>query len=159
MDMEFARYTELVYKIIGAAMRVHKHLNWGLLEPIYNEALCMELAENGISAQSEQPIQCYYKGRTMKKHYQMDVVVDNVIIELKSTKELIPKHRTQLFNYMRLTRKPIGLLINFGEASLKGERYGLDPLTNECHLLDKDMKIVPMPDNYYEDGINWDDND
>lgn len=155
MTNGFSHYSDIVYKIIGCAMHVHKQLNWGLLEPIYNEALCMELAENGIIAKSEEPISCFYRGKLMKKHYQMDIVVDDIIIELKSTKEIIPKHRAQLFNYMRLTRKPIGLLINFGEPSLKGERYGLNNDTNECYLLDKEMNALPMPDDYYEDGINW----
>ena len=62
-----------------------------------------------------------------------------MIIELKSVSKLISAHRAQLFNYMRITKKPIGLLINFGQSRLQGERYGLDPITNECVLLDKDM--------------------
>ena len=51
-------------------------------------------------------------------------------------------HRAQLFNYMRLTKKPVGLLINFGQPSLQGERYGYDEETNECILLDKNMRPV-----------------
>lgn len=83
----------------------------------------------------------------MEKHYQMDLVVQNdVIVELKSVSKLIPAHRAQLFNYMRLTRMPIGLLINFGQSKLQGERYGLDPLTNECFLLDNDMNILKIED-------------
>ena len=153
MISDYSIYSQVVYQIIGAAMRVHSHLNWGLLESIYNEALCMELSNDGIVALSEQPIQCFYNGTLIKKHFQMDLVVGDIIIELKSTKEIVPKHRAQLFNYMRLTRKPIGLLINFGEPSLKGERYGLNLKTNECRLLDKDMNIIPMPDDYYDDGL------
>ena len=59
----------------------------------------------------------------MEKHYQMDMVVDDVIVEFKSTNKLISAHRAQLFNYLRLTKKPIGLLINFGSQRLQGERY------------------------------------
>jgi hypothetical protein len=83
----------------------------------------------------------------MEKHYQMDMVVkDDVIVELKSVSKLIPAHRAQLFNYMRLTRMPIGLLINFGQSRLQGERYGLIAETNECVLLDKDMNVLNIED-------------
>ena len=121
-------------------MEVHKELNWGLLEPLYNEAMHLELTDKGIAHETLKNLPCYYKGRKMEKHYQMDLVVqDDVIIELKSVSKLISAHRAQLFNYMRITKKPIGLLINFGQSRLQGERYGLDPITNECVLLDKDM--------------------
>ena len=121
-------------------MEVHKVLNWGLLEPLYNEAMHLELSDRGIAHETLKNLPCYYKGRKMEKHYQMDLVVqDDVIIELKSVSKLISAHRAQLFNYMRITKKPIGLLINFGQSKLQGERYGLDPITNECVLLDKDM--------------------
>lgn len=83
----------------------------------------------------------------MEKHYQMDLIVENnIIVELKSVNKLIPAHRAQLFNYMRLTKKPIGLLINFGQPKLQEERYGLDPITNECVLLDKDMNELHLLD-------------
>ena len=81
----------------------------------------------------------------------MDVVVENeIIVELKSVKELLPAHRAQLFNYMRLTKKPIGLLINFGQPSLQSERYAYIEETNECVLLDKDMNLL------YPEYPNWD---
>ena len=72
----------------------------------------------------------------------MDMVVDDVIVELKSVKKLISSHRYQLFNYLRLTKKPIGILINFGSPRLQGERYAYIEETNECVLLDKNMNIV-----------------
>lgn len=129
-------------------MEVHKELNWGLLEPLYNEAMHIEMQDKGIDHEVLKNLQCYYKHRVMEKYYQMDLVVQNdIIVELKSVSKLIPAHRAQLFNYMRITRKPIGLLINFGQPKLQGERYGLDPTTNECFLLDKDMNIVKKDDN------------
>ena len=141
--MDFKKYKGIVYKTIGAAMEVHHEMNWGLLEPLYNEALHLELQTRGISHDILLNIPCFYKGQKMEKHYQMDLVVqEDVIVELKSVSKLISAHRAQLFNYMRLTRKPIGLLINFGQTKLQGERYGLNPITNECVLLDKDMNEV-----------------
>ena len=134
------KYKDIVYRIIGAAMEVHCELNWGLLEPVYNEALHLEPLDRGIENEREQQVPCYYKNHQLEKHYQLDIVVGDVIVELKSVSELNSSHRAQLFNYLRLTKKPIGLLINFGQESLQGERYAYDDETNECVLLDKNMK-------------------
>ena len=140
--MDYRKYKDTVYQIIGAAMEGHNELNWGLLEPVYNEALHLELLDRGIQNESEQLLNCYYKHHTMEKFYKMDIVVGDIVVELKSVEELIGAHRAQLFNYLRLTKKPVGLLINFGCESLEGERYGYDEETNECILLDKNMRPV-----------------
>ena len=139
---DFKQYKDTVYQIIGAAMNVHDELSWGLLEPIYNEALHLELLDNNIANEREKHLPCYYKHHQLEKYYQMDLVVGDVVVELKSVDELKSAHRAQLFNYLRLTRKPIGLLINFGQPSLQGERYGYDEETNECILLNKNMEPV-----------------
>ena len=140
--MDFKQYKDTVYQIIGAAMNVHDELSWGLLEPVYNEALHLELLDNNIANEREKHLPCYYKHHQLEKFYQMDLVVGDVVVELKSVDELKSAHRAQLFNYLRLTRKPIGLLINFGQPSLQGERYGYDEETNECILLNKNMEPV-----------------
>ena len=142
--MNPTQYYQIVYDIIGAAYDVHNELGSGLLEPIYNEALHLELLDRGIDNVREQQLPCFYKHHRLEKYYQMDIVVGDIIVELKSVNELIPAHRSQLFNYLRLTRKPIGLLINFGEPKLNGERYAFFEDTNSCILLNKDM----LP--YYE---------
>ncbi len=130
-------------------MNVHDELSWGLLEPVYNEALHLELLDNNIANEREKHLPCYYKHHQLEKFYQMDLVVDDVVVELKSVEELSSAHRAQLFNYLRLTRKPIGLLINFGQPSLQGERYGYDEVTNECILLNKNMEPV-YAENYMD---------
>ena len=140
--MNYKKYKDIVYQIIGASMEVHDELNWGLLEPVYNEALHLELLDRGVDNEREKLLPCFYKGRRLEKYYQMDIVVGDVVVELKSVDELNSAHRAQLFNYLRLTRKPIGILINFGQSSLQGERYGYDEDTNECVLLDKNMNPV-----------------
>lgn len=142
-------YKDIVYKIIGAAMKVHSELGWGLLEPVYNEALHLELLDRGIDNEREKLLPCYYKHHQMEKSYRMDIVVGDVIVELKSVRELVSAHRAQLFNYLRLTKQPIGLLINYGGQSLQGERYAYIEETNECILLDKDMNLL-YPE--YADG-------
>ena len=72
----------------------------------------------------------------------MDIVVGDIIIELKSVTSITPVHRAQLCNYLRLTRKPLGLLINFGEESLIGERWAYDEDTNECIIVDRKMEPI-----------------
>lgn len=143
-------YKDTVFRIIGAAMEVHRNLSWGLLEEVYNEALHLELLDEGIPNLREQKLPCFYKHHKMEKFYKMDIVVDDVVVELKSVEKLISSHRAQLFNYLRLTRKPIGLLINFGQKSLQGERYAYIEETNECYLLDKDMNLL-HPTHEYKD--------
>ena len=139
---EFKSYRETVYRIIGAAMNVHSVMNNGLLEPLYQEALSIELAENGIANEREKELRCYYKNHLLDKTYKVDILVGDIILELKSVQGILPEHRAQLFNYMRLTKSPIGLLINFGNKSLQGERYGFIEEINECVLLDKYMYIL-----------------
>jgi GxxExxY protein len=137
-----SKYANKVYKIIGAAMTVHSELNWGLLEAVYQEALHLELLDRGIANEREQEIPVYYKAHLLDKKYRMDIVVDDIIVELKSVTKLASTHRAQLCNYLRLTRKPIGLLINFGEESLIGERWAYDENTNECFLVDRNMEPI-----------------
>lgn len=144
--MDYSKYAKIVYKIIGAAMVVHSELRWGLLEQVYQEALHLELLDSGIANEREQSITIHYKDYTLEKKYKMDIVVDDVIVELKSVSELCAAHRSQLCNYLRLTKKPIGLLINFGERELIGERWVYDEESNNCFLVDKQMK--PIDENY-----------
>ena len=149
----FEQYKDIVYSIIGSAMEVHSTLHWGLLEAVYNESLCLELNERGIECIPEKQISCFYKNHELKKTYKIDVIVGNVIVELKSVNTILPAHRAQLFNYLRLTKLPIGLLINFGASKLQSERYGYIEETNECVLLDRNMDIVNEDvDWYFEDN-------
>ena len=115
----------------------------------------LELLDRGIDNQREKEIEIYYKHHILKKKYLMDIVVDDIIVELKSVTHLSPAHRAQLCNYLRLTRKPLGLLINFGEEDLKGERWAYDKDTNECFIVDRNMD--PLSDVDY--GILLDDKD
>ena len=146
---DLSKYANKVYKIIGAAMTVHSELGYGLLEPVYQEALHLELLDRGIVNDREIEIPIYYKKYLLEKKYRMDIVVDDIIVELKSVTGLVSCHRAQLCNYLRLTHKPIGLLINFGEESLVGERWAYDQNTNECFLVDKNMEPVEDADYGY----------
>ena len=112
-------------------MDVHSELKCGLLEAVYAEAMTIELDDRGVEFESEVNLPIYYKGTLMQKQYRMDIVCRDIVVELKATDDILPEHRMQLFNYLRLTRKPIGILINFGEESLHFEKYYFDQDTNE----------------------------
>lgn len=140
--VNYKQYEDIVYEIIGAAMDVHRTLGSGLLEAVYAESLHLELLDCGIDNVLEKEVNCYYKGHLLEKKYRIDMVVGDICVELKSVEELASAHRAQLFNYLRLTRMPVGLLINFGGESLEGERYAFIEERNLCCRLDKNMRLV-----------------
>lgn len=81
----------------------------------------------------------FYPNHLLTKRYRIDLLVKDVVCELKSVKELLPEHREQLCNYLRLTKKSLGLLINFGQARLVAERWVFDEEKNECFIVDANM--------------------
>lgn len=103
------------YALMGATFEVHKEIGGGLLEEIYQECLESELDMQNILFKSKQKLHVYYKGTQLKKTYIPDLIVsESIIVELKAVAALAPKHESQLINYMRITRQPVGYLINFG---------------------------------------------
>jgi GxxExxY protein len=112
---------ELSYEIIGAAIAVHKELGGpGLLEDIYEEALCYELGARGIKTQRQVGFVVRYKGRELKKRLVIDVVVEGlVIVEAKAVDNDHSIFEAQLLTYLRQTNKRLGLVINFGEEKIK----------------------------------------
>ena len=126
-----------IFDIIGAAMDVHSELKSGLLEAVYAEAMTMELEERRLEYDTEVNLPIFYKGKLMKKQYRMDIVCRDIVVELKAVDEILPEHRLQLFNYLRLTKKQFGILINFGEPSLHFEKYYYDQETNEIMFYKK----------------------
>ena len=111
---------ELSQAIIGAAIEVHKELGPGLLEDVYEEALCFELREREFDVKRQIEIPVIYKGNRLNKNYRLDILVaDLVIVECKSTLNDHPVYRAQCLTHLRLTGMKLGLVINFGEAYLK----------------------------------------
>lgn len=107
------RQDPLTYKIIGAAIEVHRKLGAGLLESLYEEAFCIELEERRLEYIRQKPLEVEYKGHIIG-NLIADVVVENrVIVELKAVKELAPIHTTQMITYLKVTNIRRGLLINF----------------------------------------------
>jgi GxxExxY protein len=104
-----------VYAIIGSAIEVHKTLGCGFLEPVYQEALEIELEAHGIPFESQKKLTISYKGVKLEKGYIADMICYNkVIVELKALDLLSTKDEAQLLNYLKATSLKVGLLINFG---------------------------------------------
>lgn len=113
-------YEELTEQIIGAAIEVHRELGPGLLESVYERALCHELGLRNLLVQRQIPVPLRYKGIDLECSFRIDIMVQNtVVLELKSIAHLLPVHEAQLLTHMRLTKKPVGLLINFNVPVLK----------------------------------------
>jgi GxxExxY protein len=111
---------ELSNAIIGAAIEVHRVLGPGLLEGIYEDALCVELETRGLEVKRQAGMVATYKGRDLPTVLRLDLVVgDRVIVEIKSIDKLLPVHRAQLLSYLRMSGKKLGLLINFNTTMLK----------------------------------------
>jgi GxxExxY protein len=112
------------YAIIGAAMEVHRELGHGFLEPVYQEAFEMELAQRGIPYKREAELPLQYKGRLMKCSYRPDFLCHGcIVVELKALATIGNIEMSQVLNYLKAGGFRIGLLINFGAASLQYRRF------------------------------------
>jgi GxxExxY protein len=111
------------FRIIGAAMEVHRELGCGFLEPVYQEALQVELALQDIPHIVQPDIHIRYKDQLLKKYYVPDFVCFNeIIVEIKALSQLSGIEEAQVINYLKATGMKIGLLINFGSRSLEYKR-------------------------------------
>ena len=112
---------QLTSKIIKAAINVHNALGPGLLESVYQSCLAIEIGEMGLAVKAEVPIPIIFRGRKITDQgFQLDLLVEDlIIVELKSVEQVKDVHKKQLLTYLKLMRKPLGLLINFNEVLLK----------------------------------------
>jgi GxxExxY protein len=117
-DLLSANQDSLTHRIIGAAIEVHKTLGSGLLESIYEEALCYEFELRSLKFQRQVGVDVNYKGRIIKGQ-RIDLIVESqVIIELKSVSKLHDVVMAQILSYLKATGLKRGLIINFGERKL-----------------------------------------
>lgn len=115
-------HQELTGRIIGAAMEVHTALGPGFLESVYEEALAHEMTLQHIPFDRQRALPVYYKGERMKE-FVCDFWVDGkVLVEIKAIKRISNTEKAQLLNYLKATETRLGMLFNFGEASLMFER-------------------------------------
>ncbi len=116
-------HEEQTGKIIRACMNVHGELGMGFLETVYQEALAIEFSQMKIPFEREKDLNICYKGKVLSKGYQADFFCyDSIVVELKAVSALTETHESQVINYLRAARKEIGLLVNFGEKSLRWRR-------------------------------------
>lgn len=105
---------EITYEVRGAVYDVYKELGPGLLESVYEEALCFELEQRGLTVERQVQVPIKYKGNVLKTELRLDILVeDQVIVELKSVEEMKKVFSKQLLTYLRLMDKRVGLLVNF----------------------------------------------
>ena len=109
----------LTHSIIGCGIEVHRHLGPGLPEGTYEEALCIELSETGLTYTRQVAVPVTYKGRIIGEHRPDLVVCGKVVVEIKSVERLHPVHVAQTLTYMRVLRAPVGLLMNFNTDVLR----------------------------------------
>jgi len=120
-------FRDETYAIRGAVFEVYKNMGNGFPEEVYQQCMERELLERGIPYDAKKELTVFYKGSPIKKTYIPDLwCYGKIIVELKAVKKLNDEHRAQLFNYLLMTKSPIGLLVNFGNyPKVDIERYAL----------------------------------
>ena len=121
--------TQLSYEITGYAIKVHKLLGPGLLESVYEKCLKYELEENGYHVKQQLLVKINYGDLEFESDLKIDLLVnDCVVVELKAVESVLPIHEAQLLTYMKLLRRPQGLLINFNTTNITKT---IKPFVNE----------------------------
>ncbi len=121
--------TQLSYEIVGFAIKVHSSLGPGLLESIYEECLKHELLKNGYDVKQQMIIPVMYDGIKLNTKLIVDLLVnDCIVVEIKAQEETLPVHEAQLLTYMKVLKKPQGLLINFFTTNIT---KSMKPFVNE----------------------------
>ena len=139
--IDIEKQKDHVFDVVGALYEVHTELGPGLNEYCYQEGLRLQLEEQGISFQKELTIHPTYHGKNMESVYRVDFLCkDDIIIECKAVDELNADMRAQLFNYMRLLKRPCGILVNFAGRKAIIERYFYDETTRD--ILTVDGRVV-----------------
>lgn len=116
-------YKAEIYKIVGACMAVHNQLGNAFLEPVYQEALAVEMRKLGIPFSKEHKLEIYYNDAPLNKRYYADFLCyDLIVVELKACASLIPEHTAQALNYLSALKLKLALLVNFGTPRLQWKR-------------------------------------
>lgn len=119
-DFTGMKMNEITGEIVRAAVKVHSALGPGLLEGAYRACLVHELSKLGLRLQTEWALPVNYDGILIDVGYRVDLLVEEVVIvELKAVNRLMPIHDAQLLSYLKLGRKPVGLIINFHVTALR----------------------------------------
>ena len=120
---------EISGTIVDSAISIHSALGPGLLESVYEVLLAHELKQRGLKVERQVPVPICYLGIRFEEGYRLDLLVENlVVVEIKSVEDVLPVHKKQLLTYLRLTGKPLGLLLNFNQNLMKD---GITRIANE----------------------------
>ena len=118
-------------EVLDLSIRLHRDLGPGLLEGVYETVLAAKLQQMGYHVVRQHPVDIEFEDLRFEAAFRIDILVeDRLLIEIKSVERLHAAHAKQLLTYLRLTCQPVGLLINFGGATLK---EGFRRLVNDCH--------------------------
>jgi GxxExxY protein len=118
--VEYGRLNRISGEIVDSAVAVHSALGPGLLESAYEACLLYELRQRGLTVESQVPLPVVYESVKLEVGYRIDLLVENaIVLELKACEAIAPVHRIQLLSYLRLSGKPLGLLLNFHVALMK----------------------------------------
>ena len=110
---------EITYKIRGAIYKVYNAFGPGLLESVYEAALCHQLRKEGLTVENQVKLDVMYDNVVLPVDFRLDILVEKSgIIELKSVEELKPVHHKQLLTYLRIAKKHVGILVNFNTDSI-----------------------------------------
>ena len=106
---------QLARSAVDCGFKLHKELGPGLLESVYETVLAAMLVDAGLHVDRQKPIAIEYNGLVLQEAFRADLIIENsLILEIKSVEQLAPVHAKQLLTYLRLTKQPLGLLMNFG---------------------------------------------
>ncbi len=118
--MNLEKENEISNRIIGCAIRVHNVLGPGLIEKVYEECLGHLLVKEGFHVEKQKLLPIFFEDISLDAGLRLDMLVnDSIIIELKAVEKVLPVHEAQLYTYLKLSKKPLGLLMNFNVKLLK----------------------------------------
>ncbi|MDO6415708.1 GxxExxY protein [Sphingomonas sp. BIUV-7] len=129
--------------VVDAALGIHRDLGPGLLESVYEVLLAAKLQRMGYDVRRQSPVDIVHDGIRFEAAFRIDLLVDErLIVEIKSIERLMPVHSKQLLTYLRLTKQPVGLLINFAGATL---REGIRRVVNDHRPLRVSASLRESP--------------
>lgn len=152
MHTDMKAIDALSYRTIGCAIAVHKALGTGVLEMPIVHALGIELAADGIPYRRDVPIDLWYKGQPLGCGYRLDLLIDDtIIVEVKSVQQIADVHRKQLLSYLKLTGRPLGLLINFNVPILRdGVTRTINTISRQENVIGVVRPAEPQPHELHE---------
>ncbi|MHC4998765.1 MAG: GxxExxY protein [Planctomycetota bacterium] len=122
MSEEELIHKELVYEVVGCAMKVHRELGYGFLEKVYENSMMVLLNKKSIKAKQQFPVPVHFENVIVGEYFADFMIEDKILVELKTVEKITNVHFAQVLNYLKATGIKLGLLINFGPRKLEYER-------------------------------------